>query len=234
MIMLHADIQDQRHAALFNRWIMTRVYLIRHGTTNDNKSGIFQGSRDVPLGEQGLKQAAFLAERLRNVPISAIYSSPLLRAKVTADMIAEYHQVKVCLDSRLKEQNCGILEGNTGSYNYDIYPDIIENMKHRPAAFDPPGGEKSIEVYYRITECIDEIALNHPGKEIAIITHGFAIQYYLSYAQGLAFSNMPPIIVPNASISTIDYAAGGIRITGLGDDNHLPEEMRFTVSHKNF
>ena len=67
----------------------TILYLIRHGTTIYNKKGIFQGSMDVPLGKQGLFQADCLAERMKNIPMDAVYSSPLKRAYKTAQKLAD-------------------------------------------------------------------------------------------------------------------------------------------------
>ena len=215
--------------------MMTRVYLVRHGTTEDNRRGIFQGSRDTDLGEQGLRQADLLAERFKGMHVDVVYSSPLKRAKVTAEKIASFHDLTPIIDQRLKEQNCGLLEGKTGRENQEIYPETIYNMTFQPAKFCPPGGETSRDVYNRISEAINEIAEKNPNKDVVVVSHGFAIQMFISYAKGIPFDETVCNILDNASFCTFDYDENGkIIIESINDHSHIPEGLRFCVAETDF
>ncbi len=214
---------------------MTTIYLVRHGTTDDNVKGIFQGSRDTTLGKQGLLQAALLASRFKDIKIDAIYTSPLLRASMTADKIAIFHGLTPIVDQRLKEQNCGLLEGRTGRENQSLYPDIMYNMTFRPAFFCAPNGETSKQVYIRISEAINEIARNHPDSSVVVVSHGFAIQMFLSYAKGIPFEDTQCDILDNASFCTFVYDQDGkITIKEINNHRHIPEHLRFCVADGDF
>lgn len=214
---------------------MTRIHLIRHGTTEDNKRGIFQGSRDTDLGELGRMQAKFLADRFSKMHLDAVYTSPLKRAKETAEIIAKNHKLMPIEDARLREQNCGVLEGKSGSENRKLYNEDIYNMTFRPAFFAPPGGESSRQTYDRMVEAIKDIAADNPGKEIVVVSHGFAIQMFISYAKGSAFEDTVCEILDNASFCTFDIDDGGdVHIVSINDNAHIPEEYRFKVAKGDF
>lgn len=214
---------------------MTTIYLVRHGTTDDNKNGIFQGTRDTPLGTQGRRQAELLADRFETMTVDAVYTSPLQRASLTAEMIAGRHGLLPVVDPRLKEQNCGLLEGKSGRENQRCFPEAMYNMTFRPAFFCAPEGETSREVYDRISEAIDEIAGRHPGKHVVVVSHGFAIQMFLSYAKGLPFEETQCDILDNASFCTFLYDENGkITIEAINDHRHIPEDLRFCVANGDF
>ena len=87
------------------------IYFVRHGETDYNKQGRAQGHMDIPLNETGLMQAKTVAKALKNTKLDVIYSSPLQRAKVTADTINTHHNVEVICDDRLKELYRGDIQG---------------------------------------------------------------------------------------------------------------------------
>lgn len=214
---------------------MTTIYLVRHGTTDDNKNGIFQGTRDTPLGTQGKLQAELLAARFQDMEIDAVYTSPLQRASHTAERIAAFHGLTPVVDPRLKEQNCGLLEGKTGRENQQLFPEVMYNMTFRPSLFCAPGGESSREVYNRISAAIDEIAHRHPGEHVVVVSHGFAIQMFLSYAKGIRFEDTQCDILDNASFCTFIYdEEGNIKIEAVNDHRHIPEKLRFCVADGDF
>jgi len=94
--------------------MVTTVGLIRHGVTEWNKLGKAQGVSDIPLNGEGIKQAAALANRLASEKWDIIFSSDLMRARQTAEIIRESLEVdSVFIDERIKELNCGLIEGTT-------------------------------------------------------------------------------------------------------------------------
>src|SRR5574338_121077 len=108
---------------------MKRLLLIRHGQTDWNVEGRWQGHLDEPLNAAGVKQAQALGDYLRERPISAVYSSDLGRARVTAERIAEPHGLSVNTDARWREQNLGVFQGLTTSEINGKYPDEMRQLR---------------------------------------------------------------------------------------------------------
>jgi probable phosphoglycerate mutase len=155
--------------------------LIRHGETHANLEGVWHGSTDGPLTERGAAQAArvaaFAGERLRDAV--ALYSSPLRRARDTAQAIAQVLELAVSLHPGLAEFHLGSWEGKT-------YRDLMqqhrlwEHMKSDPD-FAPHGGESPRGVTERITGALREIAEGHPGQRVIVVTHGGALSLGLAH-----------------------------------------------------
>ena len=115
------------------------VYLMRHGQTDWNKEYRLQGATDIPLNEEGRRQAKEAAEKMRDIPFECVYSSPLIRAKETAQIISAFHDIPTVVDDRLKEMSFGIYEGTTPDYEkQDINRVLLFEAPHR---FVPQGGE---------------------------------------------------------------------------------------------
>ncbi|HPS48504.1 MAG TPA: histidine phosphatase family protein, partial [Flexilinea sp.] len=130
---------------------MTRFCLIRHGQTDWNLEGRYQGQSDIPLNSTGIKQARLIARVLRDEQFDAVYSSDLLRALRTAEIITEYHDsLKINTDPRLREVNQGEWEGLTRDAIRDRYPKIWEALIENPVSVRPPGGETVVEVQSRV------------------------------------------------------------------------------------
>jgi len=135
---------------------MGTIYVIRHGQTEENRRGILLGDRDVPLNEEGIRQSHETGEVLKDKGIEIIFSSPLERARHTAEIINEYVQKKILLDERLKEKDIGIYEG-----------------LHKKEAGDPlfsQEGESIEQMQERVFSFLDETTKEHEGT-MAIVTH---------------------------------------------------------------
>lgn len=209
----------------------TTVYFIRHGTTDNNVGGRFQGSSDIPLGDTGLQQAYFLGETFAGIAVDAVYSSPLTRAWQTAEGVCRHLAVQPVLVDGLREIDGGLLEGHTNEENRCAYPDVMDNFRNHPAKFCPPDGESAKQVHVRMTETVDRLIRSNRGKSIVIVSHGFALQSYLACLD-TPFDEMQPNIVGNASISCIVYGENGDFETKFYDDqSHLPEELRFRSAY---
>lgn len=148
---------------------MTRIGLIRHGSTLWNKTGRVQGLTDNPLDEEGLEQAARLAENLSGERWDRIYASDLLRARQTAEIIAKRLGIaEITLDSRLQEMNAGLIEGTTEEERQQKWG---KDWKKLELGLEPPdiGMERG-------AACIAEIARKHKGEHVLIVSHGILLR----------------------------------------------------------
>lgn len=152
---------------------MTVFYIIRHGQTLFNERDRVQGWCDSPLTEQGVSQTKALAQGLKDVPFAAIYTSPLERAKRTAQVLAEPHpSAKVVSLDSLREVSYGTLEGE---YIRDAFPQ---------GDLDPIGysrwcGEDIYKAQERFISQLRMISVEHPDEEVAVVSHGHIIKLLL-------------------------------------------------------
>lgn len=212
---------------------MTTLYLIRHGTTNSNLAGVFQGSMDVPLNERGLSQAALLARRFEKVHLDKIYVSALQRARQTGEALAKSRGLEVQVMPLLNEIDLGEMEGHTGQECRQLFPQAVQDLEENTAWFQAPGGESTRQVYDRITSAIKQIVADNPQGTVAVVSHGFTIQVYLAALSGLPYEEikMRSFIVGNTAVSKFVFAPGQRPETEyVNDQSHLPEELRFDLA----
>jgi len=185
-----------------------------------------QGHADFPLSELGFRQARVLADRLASITIDALYASPLLRAKQTADSVAEALQLDVAEDDRLKEYDIGDLTGLTWVEVQARYPEVARKYREESGFPVFPGAEGRDVFAARVRESLDEIVANHKDDEaVAVVTHGGPILVYVMATLGTEYSRPPTFRVDNTSIATIEYGErGGVpghTVIGLNDTCHL-------------
>lgn len=180
---------------------MKRILLIRHGQTDWNVEGRWQGQLQVPLNATGLEQAQALANHLLGREISAVYSSDLSRAHVTATRVAEAYQLTVKLDERWRELHLGILQGMLTNEINSQYPDVAVGMRENYLDYPIPQGETRRAMQTRAYEAYLEIIANEAGPEIAIVSHGGTIRALLLKLFG---DGVLQRSVRNTSISTIE------------------------------
>jgi alpha-ribazole phosphatase len=154
---------------------MTELILIRHGETDWNLEGRYQGQSDVPLNDHGLRQAHALAERLRGERLDAIYSSDLSRARETAAVLAEATGAPLILDRRLREIDQGRWEGMLFEDIRGRYAEAFQRRKQDPLRVAPPGGETVGQLRQRVLDILKEILRQHPQGRVALVSHGLAL-----------------------------------------------------------
>ncbi|XP_065876403.1 phosphoglycerate mutase-like protein 4 isoform X2 [Euphorbia lathyris] len=155
------------------------IILVRHGETEWNADGRIQGHLDVELNEVGRQQAVSVADRLSKEPkISAVYSSDLKRALVTAETIAaSCGGLEVNQDADLRERHLGFLQGLVLSEAAKISPEAYQSFLCRRDDQDIPGGGESLDqLYQRCTSSIQRIARKHIGERVIVVTHGGVIR----------------------------------------------------------
>jgi len=141
--------------------VTTTILLARHGETDWNRDGRWQGWADPPLNDAGLEQARALAEELRATPFDAVYSSDLRRARETAEIVAEPHGVPVVVDAGLREIDVGSWSGLTRAEIDERFPNG-----------DRPDGETREEHRARVVAAFERLARAHGGERILVVSHG--------------------------------------------------------------
>jgi broad specificity phosphatase PhoE len=165
---------------------LTELWLVRHGQTDWNLTGRWQGQAPHAPGLNDLGRAQSLAilAQLKSAHLSAIYASDLLRARQTAELIARPLGLTVSLEPRLREMNLGAWEGMLSSDVETQYPHELEERKRNPFHTRAPGGESPHEVADRVFVVMDEIAQKHPDDSILIVSHGVSLAVIICHAKG--------------------------------------------------
>lgn len=184
----------------------TTLYLIRHGETFENHNHIIQGILDTHLTPKGLRQAKAVGKYFKDLPIDVAYVSPLDRAIQTMKGALKYHpEITPIIRPNLHEIKCGQLQGLSENEANKRYNNIMETFKNCPSDYAPPGGESMPEVYRRFTSEILKIVELNPNKTILVVSHGTAIQTWLSYVHGYPENKIIFDFLPNGSISCFDF-----------------------------
>lgn len=198
-----------------------RLYLLRHGQTEWNIEGKIQGKTDIPLNETGLRQARCLAEGMREREISAVYSSPLLRAAQTAEILAEEKGLSVSVLPELREVDFGLWEGRSWTEVDAEFHEDFRRWEENPAEYMPTGGESRESCRERCRAAMEQI-LAGTVTDAAIVAHGGILAHVADYLLRNQ-KEKEEIIVKNASISIIEYDRSTEmgRLLLLNDTAHL-------------
>jgi alpha-ribazole phosphatase len=188
---------------------MTKFWLVRHGQTDWNKEGRWQGQADPPLNVTGRSQALVLAKTLGDQHFEAIYSSDLQRAYETARAIAQPHGLPVLIDLRLREINQGAWEGMLGDEIARRYPSEWAARERDPLHFSPPQGESVVEVASRINAAMDDLASAHAHGPVLVVSHGLALAAIICRANGRPLQDAFDLIPENAHPMVIDWSPDG-------------------------
>mmetsp|Transcript_13045 Transcript_13045/g.23994 ORF Transcript_13045/g.23994 Transcript_13045/m.23994 type:complete len:238 (+) Transcript_13045:48-761(+) len=187
----------------------TTVFFCRHGETDWNASHKLQGRSDIPLNSAGLEQAQCIANVLKGQDLAAVFSSPLMRAKHTAEAIATAIGSEVIVDPRLRERNLGIMEGRTGKEIQSEHPQVWEKWQCLEELPPEAQCEPEPEVVARVEDMLFSIAKEHPGQAVALVSHGGVLRCLCKRTFG------------NASISTLQVDGRTWQSLRLDDASHL-------------
>lgn len=206
------------------------IYLIRHGRQNSKLCNV-----DVELSKEGREQADLVGQRLKNYNIDAVYSSDLLRAKETADIINNHLNKPRYIDERMREADFGAMTGMEDKALKEKYKDFLnERAQMKKDLPYPEGGENCEMVFSRVFAAIDELA-HKDYENVVVVTHGGAIRALLAgisgtdYARWLTFGRQ----LENCSITQIMYDGelGKYYIERLNDYAHIENEDRLLRKH---
>ena len=209
-----------------------RLYIVRHGVTLWNREMRMQGHTDIPLDEEGKRQAELLAARLYACAHSPqwVYSSDLARARQTAESIARPLGLAVQTTPLLRETCLGDWEGLTRA-DIEARGDgqLLTDYLRDSHTFRPPGAETLEAVWERISRAVQAIRHDHPSGQVVIAGHGGSLRALLCEALDAPISSMRRLWLDNASLSIIDEV--GLpghrirRVTLINDTSHLDRSL---------
>lgn len=205
---------------------MTELYLIRHGETEWNRSGLWQGHSDSPLTENGIVQAQALGARFADLELSfdAVYSSDLGRSHETCKLITEpIGQLgDIRLEPAIRERALGHLEGLTFQEIQERYPDEAGLHACGDPHFAPLGGGESwAETFARSAAALRKIMRDHKDQRVLAVTHGGIVGMLLRDCLGLNL--LPPrrFQLPNAALNIFQFHDPDWVLQTWGDTAHL-------------
>ncbi|MDR1509635.1 MAG: histidine phosphatase family protein [Synergistaceae bacterium] len=202
-----------------------RIFLIRHGETDWNRDFRYQGISDIELNETGREQARLAGIRLAGTVPANVYSSPLSRARRTAEIIMEHNRgdigVELCGD--LREVSFGKWEGLPASEVEKRYPDTLSAWRAAPFSATPEGGEPFAEVRERSKKAARlVISAGRPGSVTFVVAHGGVMRAFLASLMNIEdFSLMWRMRFDNCSISVLDIWGTRPSMLLLNDTNHI-------------
>jgi probable phosphoglycerate mutase len=204
----------------------TSILLIRHGETAWNAVRRLQGHIDIPLNEEGERQAGALAQALAAERVDVIVSSDLQRAMQTAQAVAaQYDGTPVQTDAQLRERCYGVFEGMLYADIAQQYPADYALWQARDIDAVMPPGERTAEsfrqFYQRSVAGIARWAGRHPGRTIVIVAHGGVLECAYREAVGMSLDSPRDFQVKNASINRFTWSDGKLALDSWGEVDHL-------------
>jgi len=184
---------------------LTKVIFIRHGQTEWNVTGRYQGQSDVKLTEEGKKQAEKLADNFPVAKVDAIYASDLCRAMVTAETIAKKFGLKVQAEPAFRELSFGDWEGLTYQQIVDKWEEAMANFLQHPDILEIPGGESFPAVQQRAMKRLNELIEKHDGQTIVVVAHGAVLRTMLTAALHMPLQYLWSIRQFNTAVNIVRY-----------------------------
>lgn len=186
---------------------MTQLFLIRHGENDYTRTGRLAGwTPGVGLNEIGRRQALALAEKLKAVPLVAIYSSPLERARETAAPLAEAKKLEVQIVAGLGEVRYGQWQGK--SLKRLARTRLWRTVQGLPSAMQFPEGETFRSVQSRAVDAVEALVRTHPKDPIAVFSHGDVIKLVVAHYLGLPLDLFQRLMIATASITILRLGQG--------------------------
>ena len=213
---------------------MTKIYLIRHAEAEGNLYRRAQGQFNSNLTSLGRVQLGALAERFRNVPLDALWSSDLYRTQSTAAAILKYHpELTLHTWKQLREIDVGVWEDVPWGNIAEDYPEELDHFTNDPARWSISGGEPYEYVQARMKAAVLELGSKYEGGTIAVVSHGLCIRSLLCDLCGVTsaeFGRLP--YGDNTSVSLVTAENGTLRAEWYNDNTHLTEAGLSTFSRQ--
>lgn len=200
---------------------MTDFVFIRHGQTDLNLQFRWQGHIDAPLNPTGHAQAARLTARLAAEPHDALITSDLARARQTAAPLAAAWARAPRPEPGFREQGFGILEGLDAQTIQARHPEVWQGWLEHRGDFAPPGGESLRQFHARVLAAVREAAGAHPGRTVAVVTHGGVLDMLWRTVHGVALEGFRTCEIPNTGINRLRWERGTLKIVQWADAAHL-------------
>lgn len=200
-----------------------RILLVRHGQTEWNRIGRFQGRADIPLNAEGRREARALALRLKDQRLTTFYTSPLIRAVETANAIACFYPgLPVIEEPGFTEMDLGSFDGMPARDWEKLYPDFCRVWRKSPASLRMPGGESLADMQARALEALKRIiAACTPDSRVLICSHNFVILTLLCHAMDLPLDEFRRVRQGTASLNVLCRRGERLVAEAVNDRTHL-------------
>ncbi len=200
------------------------IYFVRHGETDWNLQERIQGHTDIPLNATGISQAAHLGELLADIPFSAVFSSDLIRAQQTAELILKPRVLSVMASSALRERSAGALEGlNKDKFEERIRPFLLSEKALNQETYIHSAWHPELEtthsVYTRVTDFLFPLATHYIGQSLLVVSHGGVLRAFLDH---LSFTPKRRWIVDNCGFIKIKIEQQQLHLTDCHRISHKP------------
>lgn len=196
---------------------MTKIYLVRHGSTEWNEKRIWQGVVDTELSTSGIEEVGKIAEFFKNKPVDVIFSSPMRRAYQTANIIASktaYGSEEIIVDNRLRECEIKLWNGKTNEEIDQLYATQFHEWFTNLSS-DVSGVESLESVQKRMYDFLKDVIVHFTNKNVIIVSHAIALRMLISKILNL----MPPdhlnFALDNASVSSLISNDGRVKVNFL-------------------
>jgi len=201
----------------------TIIILARHGLTEWNVLGRYQGRLECGLSEQGKLESEALARALAPLPLAAVYASPLSRARETAQKAARVHGLPVTVWPEFIEICHGDWEGKLLDEVARRWGELLARWRSTPYQVRMPGGGETLaEVEERVWPALERVAARHPGQTVLVVTHDTPVRVIVKRILGLAEEGFWRLRLDSAGITRVGFRVPhGFRILVLNDVCHL-------------
>jgi len=204
-----------------------QIIFLRHGQAKNNTERILAGRTEgVPLTDAGIKQSEYAAELLEHMNISAIYSSPIERAKHTAEIVGKHNSLDVIIDDRLNELDMGKFTGMPYDKIFNSHGNVFMKFYNGELEIAHNGVETFTQVKKRILGIVDHVIEKHPDENVLLVTHMDPIKAMLSTIVDLSPINLFELIIANASLNIFREKDRKFSLAGL----NVMDTSRFNQS----
>jgi len=201
--------------------MITTLLLIRHGQTDSNTNGHYMGWSQEDLNQKGYEQVQLLSKRLADTEIDTIYTSPLKRARTTAETVAKPHTLDLIEMDDLIEINLGDWQGLHASDIVKKWPDMWQQSRVDPSVLSWPNGESFAEAARRSVQAFNLIVEACQGKVVAVVTHDIIVRIMAMHVLGISYSTYRRMEIGNASFTKIVATDNKKQLITLNDTSHF-------------
>jgi broad specificity phosphatase PhoE len=200
-----------------------------------NISSTFNGRNDLPLSENGRKQAALLGNFFKDKKLDRIYTSTLKRTIETADLALPGKKDSFVRLESLNEIHGGDWEGREYDEIFELWGEEFRNWREAPHKAQPPNGENIFDVFDRAVATLDKIAReNESDSNVAVFAHGAVIKTVIAFIRSLPLSSLPLIAwYENSSVTEIIFKDGEFNLGFYDNHDHLPDHIK-TVANSDW
>jgi probable phosphomutase (TIGR03848 family) len=198
---------------------VTRLVLARHAVTAETGPRLSGRRPGVDLSEEGRRQAAALADRLADLPVAAVYASPIERTTQTARAVADRHRLEV----RALE---GVLEADYGEWTGRELTELAKTdlwkvVQRAPSRARFPGGESLAAMQARMVAALDTVVAAHAGELVVVVSHADPIKAAIAHYTGVHLDLFQRFVIAPASVSAFAFSGYGVAMLSCNDTGSL-------------